>query len=176
MKMFVANCTNQVQEFHYSVPGQRSRRTQTIGIGNQIQISGELTSEEVDAIVEQKGPYGMFAASSVAQTHQHIQLLYATGKPVTSNQMRQALERNLALMGNEGVRLRQAAAIAVNNGAVENHPNEFQGMDIEIVEQPAKDGPAPTINEEIIVRQDGKARTSPTPKGGGRSSSRRRAA
>jgi GAF domain-containing protein len=152
MKMYVANCTGQIQQFVYQLPGVRSSRTQTIAAGGQIVLSGNLQPEEIDAVIEQHSLYGMHAALTVAQVRSNIQLLYSIDKEITVNQMRQALERNLQFLTLKGQTLRQEAAVAVNNLMQEDRPDEFKHVDLEVVEQP-KDGGTPLINENIQVRR-----------------------
>jgi hypothetical protein len=53
MKMFIANCTEADTRVHFRIPGIKDARFQSIVALSQVQISGDLFAEEVDAIVEQ---------------------------------------------------------------------------------------------------------------------------
>lgn len=149
-KLYVANTTMQVQSLVYRVPGARGERTQVIPAGEQVQISGDLGSDEIASIVEQQAPYGMFAAAAVGQARSHVSMLYAVGAPVKTAQMKQALERNLFLMGERGKDLRAAAGVATSQLMQAVKPDKFNGAEVTI-EEVSRDGAARTIDEHVVV-------------------------
>jgi hypothetical protein len=156
MKLYIANCSMQQQDFVYRMIENPAPRRQMIEVGGQIQISGNLRTEDIDFIVEQHGIYGLFDASTVAQTQRHIYLLYAVDKPVTANQMRQALERNLEIMGIKGVELRKEAALAVDDTLQKNSPpGTYRESEFEVRQEISKSHPDVLVNESITVRRQG---------------------
>lgn len=156
MKLYIANCSLQQQDFVYRLLENPAPRRQMIEVGGQIQISGSLRTEDIDSIVEQHGIYGLFDASTVAQTHRHIYLLYSVDKPVTANQMRQALERNLEIMGLKGVELRKEAAVAVDHTLQTNSPpGTYRESEFEVRQETSKTHPDVLVNESITVRRQG---------------------
>ena len=62
MKMFIANGLHQNLDFQYRLPEVKGYRQQSIPIGSQVKISGDLSQKDIDLIVEHHSIYGMVAA------------------------------------------------------------------------------------------------------------------
>ena len=82
-----------------------------IGIFGQEPIN-DLQPEEVDAITEQLGIYGMVNVNDIDRNRdKEVALLYQIDKPITSAKMHHALEHNQAIIERKGEETRRAAAI-----------------------------------------------------------------
>ena len=93
-KMYVANCTSQVQDFQYRLPESGKVFKQTIPIGQQIQVSGDLNVLHIQAIIEQHAKYSMVAVHEIDRTKPFIGLCYNLDKPVDMEKVRRALVHN----------------------------------------------------------------------------------
>ena len=167
-KMFIANTTQQVQDFQYRLPENPKIVKQTIPIGGQIQIPGDLTVHDIEAIIEQHSPYGMVAVSEIDRTKPFIGVCYSLDKAVTVNKIMSAIEHNGAVLDARGREIRKEAAVSVNN-AIEEQSRDFRALDIGITEV-RKEGGDVSVNENIRVDRS----AGPQPRG--RSSRQRRAA
>ena len=96
----------------------------------------------------------MSAAANVQQARERIYTLYAIDKPVSAVQMQLALERNIQLMDDDGIKLRQSAAVSIANFNANEYPNQYTGMKVS-VRDARRDVPTPDINEIYSHRADG---------------------
>lgn len=150
-KMFVANCTNQVQSFMYHVIGAKNYRNQPIDIGRQVQLSGDLDTKQIESIAEQHARYGMVKADELDRATGHIPILYSVDKPVSLTQMRRAAEHNKAVLLAKGRETRQAAALAVNASVESQAPGILNSLELSIEEQENRDGREREVDETIVV-------------------------
>lgn len=114
MKLYVANLTQQKQDFTYRLPEAPANRSQIIEPGMQIQISGDLDTKAVDSIIKQHAIYGMVAAKDVRDIRTFSGLCYSLGDPVASVVIMLGLTRNNDVLKVQGKKLREEAAIATN--------------------------------------------------------------
>jgi hypothetical protein len=149
MKMFVANCTQQHQDFLYRVPESTSPRLARIDIGAQVQLSGELTQQQIDSIIAQHAKYGLVRADEVDRTRPFIGLCYTIDRPVNINAMKAAVEHNRGVLDARGKKIREEAAIATQNQMAQNDPG-LKAIEATIVED-RKDGGTPEVNETYRV-------------------------
>ena len=151
MKMFIANLTHQRQDFHYRLPEDGKIRKQMIEVGEQIQISGDLSTPEVDAIIAQHSIYGLINVTEIDRTQDFAGTCYSVGKPVDMQRVRYAIAHNQGVLEQRGVELRKEAAVAANNSIEEQHGG-LNALEMTIEEVSAKKDPTDaTINEKIRV-------------------------
>ncbi len=136
MKMYIANCSMQHQDFQYRVLGQNALRIQRIEMGGQIPLSGDLQSEDIDYIVEQHERYGLISVTEIDRTKGFFGLCYSVDKPVDVNKLRYSLEHNNKVLVERGVELRKQAAIATNN-LIEDSVigNTLKNLEMSVVEE-----------------------------------------
>ncbi len=115
MKMFVANSTKQTVDFLYRVPEAAGLRSQSIPIGGQVQISGDLTREAIDYIINQHAKYGMVEAAEVSRVRDFSGLCYSIDKPVQPVKIEDLIRHNTGKLVEMGKKIRQEAAISANN-------------------------------------------------------------
>lgn len=150
-RLYIANTTVQDRKMPYRLVGYDGQWVLDIPRGQQVPMPKDMTSDEINGIIEQQETFGMVAAANVGQARQHISALYSIGKPVTEAQMRQALERNLALMGEEGLKLRKMASVGISSVIADQAPDNYLGARVEVVEK----SESPVVNEMHRHRRDG---------------------
>ncbi len=165
MKLYVANTTQQIQHFSYRLPESKQVRVQVIPIGNQVALSGDLTTKDIEYVVEQHAKYGMVRADEVDRTRSFIGTCYSVDKPVNMNKVRSALERNNIVLIEQGRQIRAEAGMAVHDAA-EKAINPRQGalkaMEFSVEEVPSKDGKDTEVNETLRVSRDEEPTKGPT--------------
>lgn len=168
MRMYVANTTNKVHDFIYRLPETPTPRMQRIEMGSQIAISSDLSTKEIDSIIEQHRPYGMVCVDEVDRTKPFIGLCYSLGKPVSLDKVRRALEHNQKVLTERGAEIRKESAVAVNN-AIEQQAPGIKALELSVVEEETKKNPNPTIAEGVRVSRN-EPSTPPGRKGSRRAS------
>lgn len=171
-KLYVANCTRQRQSFIYRLPEHPSTREQTIEIGHQILVSGDLNTKQVEAIIDQYRPYGMIAASE-KPPQGFVGLVYSVDKPITSTPIHDLIVHNTEVMTDIGRRARQDAAVAFENMAQNNirqygnDKDRVNELEVDINEQPTSFGDrSEKLHEQTLVVREGA--NAPTPRGRGK--------
>jgi hypothetical protein len=112
MNLYVANCTQQVQDFNYRMLESTALRVQKIEIGGQIRVAGNLTTPEIDYIVEQHARYGLVAVDEIDRSKPFIGLCYSIDKIIPVGKIERALEHNTGVLTERGRQLRADAAVA----------------------------------------------------------------
>lgn len=120
MRLYIGNPTKQLQDFCYRTKQSTGMRMQTIHIGTQIAVSGNLTAEDIDFIIEQHERYGMCRADETDHNKEYTGLIYSIDKPITSAKLTLVIEHNIETLVERGKEIRKEAAIAVATG-IENN-------------------------------------------------------
>lgn len=134
--MYVVNCTQQVQDFVYTVLEQRGVRSQQIAIGGYVQLSGELNKPQMDAIINHHARYGMVSEDEVDRTKEFVGIYYTIDRLPKLVKIYDAIKHNEEVLRARGVALRREAAI-VTSGAIENSiPNgTLKELEMSVVEE-----------------------------------------
>jgi hypothetical protein len=170
-KMYIANCTNQVQDFMYSLVKGGKTMKQIIPIGGQIQIPGDLTTAQIEMVVAQHSKYGMVRVDEIDRARAFVGVCYSIDRRIDVNRVRYALEHNHEVLIERGRVIREEAAVSVNN-ALQEESRDFRALEMEIKEVP-KDGQNIEVEEQKI-RVD-KTANPDTPKTTGRGGRRKAA-
>ncbi len=148
--MYVANCTKQVRDFHYRVP-ESGVRMQKIEIGRQIEIAGDLSQPDVDAIIAQHAVYGMKSVEDARKVRgKFTGLCYSIGKPVSIESMQIVLTKNDDVLTERGQQLRTEAAVATSAAITQGGQQGLKSLETSIVEV-KKDGGEPDVTEGVRV-------------------------
>ena len=126
MRIYVANCTTQIQQINYRLDFQtsggesplaamRAPRRQDIPPGRQAPIGGDLTQEQVDSIVKQISAFGALRVGDVSRSGRKIHLVYDIDKPVPDKIIRSVNEYSKDVLSHEGELRRKHAAIVAND-------------------------------------------------------------
>lgn len=159
MKLYVANGTAQYQDFLYRMPEQPMPRMQRIGIGEQIQISGDLSRLEIDNIVNQHTRYGLVEEVEVDRTKPFVGMCYSIDKPVKLDSISQMVGHNREVLEDRGRVIRQESAIATSS-VLETETPGLQALEMSVTEV-MKDGSTPSISEGTRVTRRESANEAP---------------
>jgi hypothetical protein len=157
MRLYIANCTQQVQTFMYRTPEESGAmsggvRVQPIEIGNQIIIPGDLNQIQIDSIVSQHRKYGLIAVDEVDRNKAFAGLCYSIDKPVSISKLLYVIQNNKKLMDERGRKTRLEAAIAVNQQVETNMSDQLKKLEIEVKEEKSGSGPEhEPVNEALRV-------------------------
>ena len=178
VRLYIGNATKQNQEFVYRLPEQSGARVQTIPIGQQVQITGELSSQEIDAIVSQHRKYGLTEATAIDSADVYTGIVYSVGKPIPADKLTRAMIHNTRVLQARGKEIRRDAALAENQLAEGDVPGRLNKLEMSIQEENHDDrDPEPAIAEGVRVQRD---EDNPAPRGNRRQNqtrgNRRRAA
>lgn len=149
MKLYIANCTNQLQTVNFRlIEGDdrdyderrrgRAHSTQNIGLARQEQLAGELNRPQVDSLIEQLRTYGMHAVEDLDRAYArkvYVPLLYSVDKPVSHDVWHEAITKNRQLQKEQGTRFRREAAIATSHGMRNFSPNAADNVAVSVEEE-----------------------------------------
>jgi hypothetical protein len=140
------------------LPEFKSYRSQQIPIGGQIQISGDLSTAQVDLIIRFHTKYGMVKYSEVSDFKGwHIPYCYRIDEPISAEIIGTGVFQNRELHQNMGRTLRRDAAIAVNAQIEENLEGEkISNFQMDIEEKVTKDRDPVLEPETFMVTRDKK--------------------
>ena len=184
MDLYIANTTKQNVAFYYRVPESVALREQTIRVGSQERISGNLSTPDIDAIIAQHAPYGMVSADELDRVKGFVGLCYSVGKPIPAAKIERAMNENISVLIRRGKETREMGAIASsvaieNTLAEQSRPEILKEFDASIVEEnPDARGDAggPAISEGVRVNRLADPDGHVPPQSGRSAGKRRRAA
>jgi hypothetical protein len=156
-KMYIANCTNQVQDFQYRLPESNKIYKQPISIGDQIRLSGDLSTPDIEAIISQHQIYGLVPVSEIDRSKDFVGLCWQLDRPIDVEKVKRALAVNMRVLDARGKEIRKEAAVAVSNSVeaeLSNTPDRLKALEFSIEEQPNKDGRDIQVNEQLRVTRD----------------------
>lgn len=114
-KVFLANPTPQNQQINVRMPESRKALAVTIPMGQQRELgNGVFEAPEIDTIVEQLGPYGLYRVDEIKRARTKITYILSIGRPVTTAEIEMAVARNRGELHEEGKKRRVEAALAAN--------------------------------------------------------------
>jgi hypothetical protein len=154
MKLYIANGSHQVQDFQYRLPEVKNYRQQIIPIGGQIRISGDLSKEDIDLIIEHHTVYGMVHYKDIAN-HKDMEIpyIYSVDNFIPVDVMTALIVQNREYNTEKGKEQRQAAALTVNNMIEESLSDKLKNFEMTVVEEQSKVRDA-TFSEGIRVTRD----------------------
>jgi hypothetical protein len=169
MKMYIGNCTRQPNDFQYRMPGEANSsrnqggnlRVQRVEALSCLQMSGELTSDEVDYIVQQHAPYGLVHVTEVDRTKSYLGLCWDT-KPINVHVLREAISHNQEVLEQRGRDIRKEAAVALNTSLEDaQEMGELKKLTIEVKEDKSGSMEHDQFAETIQVSRDAPASAPP---------------
>lgn len=114
-KLYVANATQQVHQFTFTLPEVTRSMIQEIPIGGQVLVAGrELPSTSIDAIIEQKSRYGLVSLADALRTSRapFHGFAYQLDKPIPASKIFELSDRYNSVLNTRGRELRAEAAVA----------------------------------------------------------------
>lgn len=160
-KLFVANCTRQVQEVHFRLdftdagqPNPQARfqpaKRMTIPPGRQVPLGGDLHMSQVDDVTKQLETFGLTALADVPRSRgKLIPLLYNVDTPLKPSQIEAVMNANAGILVEQGRERRQAASIATNALVDQVVANEFAAVGLE-----AQTGPKVEVEFEQLEQSE----------------------
>lgn len=177
--MYIANCTNQNIDFQYRLPENPKVIKQTIPIGQQIRIPGDLSTPDVEAVIRQHAKYGLVAVSEIDRSRNFIGVCYQLDKPIQVDKLAKAIDHNYKVLDAIGKTIREEAAVVIENTIADSIPQRLgrlNELEIEIEERPSRVNPTQEeIHEVTLVSRTLEPRRG-KPAGDAIKSHRRRAA
>lgn len=169
MRLFIANPTTQNHDFLYPVvPGKPARKLE-IPAGGQAMIPLDLRQEDIEAIVRQHMPFGLFPVETLDGLREKAWLIASIDKPVSAAVIGKTIERNKTFDGRQSEDQRVAALASAANG-LQDFANrqqlptrKLEALDVETIEDQRGrvvdgDGPAPAPfngpNVKIDMNED----------------------
>lgn len=144
---YVANVTKQICQFAYRTPERNGLVIQPIPIGGQIQISPkgtmstDLSTPEIDAIIDQHRKYGFISADDIdSDKSQFRGICYSIGKPISFDKLHKAMQRNEDVLEELGKTIRKEAALAVNNQIENTVGGNLKQLEMSVVEEEPRGG------------------------------------
>jgi hypothetical protein len=145
-KLFIANVTKQIYQFAYRAPERAGVVVQTIPIGGQVLIAPngsdpDLTLQVIEAIIAQHRKYGLVAYSELKSVRGPFHgICYQIDKPFNEDQIRLAMLKNEDMLIALGVKIRQEAALAVNNQIEAQIGAPLRRLEMSVEEREPRDG------------------------------------
>lgn len=136
MKLYIANCTKQVQDFCYRVPEEPGLKRQTIPIGQQIPLSYDFTKMQIESVIAQHERYGMVHVSQIDLEKGFTGLCYDIDKRVSVESILAGLDHNQTVLIKRGQDIRRKNAISISH-EINNQLAESllpQGIDAQLRE------------------------------------------
>lgn len=152
-KMYIANCTNQRQEFIYRVPEVSAPRHQAIEIGRQTQLSGDLSPKDIEFILRQHEKYGLVKVSEIDRRRPFTGMCWDE-KPIHVSKVKTLWQHNQGVLTQMGKDNRQAAAVAANNAVEEQTPGALKSLELSVEEVATDKTPSPDFADGVRVTQD----------------------
>jgi hypothetical protein len=163
-QLYVGNVSKQIQIFAYRALEKPGIISQTIPIGGQIRVAPngpntDLTAHEIDFIIGQHKMYGIRSADDLNDNSNSPfnGLVYSTGKPITAEKLRRAMQKNEELLRSLGRQMRQEAALAVNSQIEEQIGGPLNTLEMSITEVEPRGGygeDSDPIAEGVRVTRD----------------------
>jgi hypothetical protein len=166
MRLYIANCTQQIQQFHYRVPETGGAmaggaRIQLIDIGSQVLLTGDLNQFQIDSVVAQHRKYGLVKVDEIDRTKGFSGMCYSIDKPVPVSKIIYVMEQNKSVLDQRGRRTRLEAAVAVNQQIETNMSDptgvsaQLKKFEVELREEKSGNGPVhEPVNEALRVTRD----------------------
>ena len=152
--MYIANLTQQIQEFTYRLPEHKRPIRITVPIGAQLVLPGDLTTPEIEAIVETQAPYGFTPVSEINKTKAFVGVCWQLDKRIDLNTLRYGIQHNFKVLDARGHDIRKEAAVAITEQLQATGP-AASALEVVMKEVQAKDSPiAPTLHEVVRVANE----------------------
>lgn len=136
-KLYVANFTQQIQVFIYRVIESSRPFQLEIPIGGQVNVPGdkgqELTSKDIDYIIEQHSKYEMIKADEIDRTRRFAGTCYSVDKFVPAAKIEKGVQLNRGVLVERGAEIQKLAAVGISNKIDQEMPG-LKGLELTAVE------------------------------------------
>ncbi len=157
MRLFVANATKQIVEFHYRLPEKQNLFYVQIQPGNQKPLAqNDLSNEDIDHIIKQhQGDNQEYFvdASKIDSTKGIKGLLYSIDKPVSADGIERCLEANDVEMTKQADEFRKMELAATSLGIESNEAIKSEGITAKIESVSAEQDGGEGVNTAAAFKQ-----------------------
>jgi hypothetical protein len=158
MRLYIANCTDQVQWINYRIPEKKNFQSQGIDIGRQAAVGADLNIIELEAVIKHLAIYGVRPYKDFEHAREKellYPLLWNTDNPVPFETMMSAYKWNNDLLGARGKKMREEAAIATSVGMRNMTPNAANNMWMSVQEdKPGTMEKTVTVNDGVRISEE----------------------
>jgi len=138
VKLFIANCTKQHQQFWYRVPETGQLKSEDIPVGTQVLLGKkDFTEAQIAGIVDKHRVYGLVAASQVKNMRGFVGLCYSIGDPVRMEAIVEGAELNDKAADERATTHREAVVASIaetNSRRAQEAGLALQRTEVETVE------------------------------------------
>lgn len=135
MELWIANCTKQIKEIPYRLPGDRKMYEIKVNPGQQAKLPHSLGTEEIDHFLNQHKHYGLRDEKTVRNVKEHVGLLYAIDRKVDMNRITAVIQSNDDVLAQNGQKMLEQTLLASDQVVREKTEGQGQVNSIEIVEE-----------------------------------------
>ena len=169
--LYIANTTQQVQDFQARVPEIPQVVRLIIPIGGQAKFPMDLNPLQVEAIVSHHSVYGLVNVSEIDRTKEFVGLCYRLDKPVDIERIKYAILHNFEVLEKRGAQIRKESAVSVALSA-EEQAKQIGASNLNAMEFSVEEVETQGRDKELetqTIRVDRSANPDETPRGRGRS-------
>jgi hypothetical protein len=139
MRMYVANGTHQNIDFQYRLPEVKNLRQQSIPIGGQIRISGDLSQKDIDSIINCHVIYGLVNTKEMRNRRGwFVPYVYSIDEPIAHDIIRELITQNRLITDERGRQQRENAAVTVHKQIQDGTTDRLMNLEMVIEEQATK--------------------------------------
>lgn len=157
-KLYVANATQQVQQFTYWLPEMPRHFMQEIPMGSQIVVGQrDLTKDEIDYVLKQHKQYGLRSVAEAQRDPNFSGVCYSVDRHVSLPLLYELMAHRTSVLSEIGRKSREAAAIAtddqINDAMMQSRmPLRLQELEMS-VEEMTRDqrDQSPEVSEGVRV-------------------------
>lgn len=113
--VYIANGTQQFQEFIYTLPEKNGQFRVTIAPGSQQRLPHDCSPMDIESIENQHRKYGLIRSDEVSRVKGFHGLCFSIGKPVNLNSIHGLLLVNNDTLVERGKRIREEAGVAIHS-------------------------------------------------------------
>ena len=157
MKMYVANVTEQINEFRYRLPEISKPRSLSIPPRTQIKLPDDMSQMQIDAVVRQHAPYGFISVDEVSASQRKgrkINLCYGVDRPVPGVRIEFLYRQNYDVAVKEGEKIRKETAVAGSLALANEIDLRTRNTELSGVADAARNFTADVIEEELPDNSD----------------------
>lgn len=113
--LYIANCTQHDHTFSYRLVEERGVKTQMIRSGSQIAVAKDLTTPQINGIIEHDRKYGLCSIAEFERRKEFVPRIYSIDRQIPADVIQRCMDLNTGVLTTRGEKARQLAALAVNN-------------------------------------------------------------
>ena len=152
-KLWIGNTTKKTQRFMYRKVEDNRRDPLWIDIkpGGQVCLPFDLSTPDIESIVQTYAPYGLIPASEVSRTKPFVGMCWSIDKMVSLEILQLGLRHNDVLLDAQGREIRQLAAVALSNSLGVEGPETAIEVSVEEEKPDEHRGEGDALGRETIV-------------------------